>query len=68
MGSKQSKPKVVQTEDPAVTAQKAADAAAIKANEETATRKKRKAESSLLTSGAQGAGSVLSQGKSTLGQ
>lgn len=66
MGSKPSKPKVVQTEDPAVTAQKAADEAAIKANEETATRKKRKAESSLLTSGAQG--SVLSQGKSTLGQ
>lgn len=66
MGSKPSKPKVVQTEDPAVTAQKAADEAATKANQETATRKKRKAESSLLTSGAQG--SVLSQGKSTLGQ
>jgi hypothetical protein len=68
MGSKPKAPKVVQTEDPAVTAQKAADTAAIKANEETATRKKRKAESSLLTSGAQGTGSVLSQGKSTLGQ
>jgi hypothetical protein len=67
MGSKPSKPKVVQAEDPAVTAQKAADEAAKKANEESATRKKRKAESSLLSSaGAQG--TVLSQGKSTLGQ
>lgn len=66
MGSKPSKPKVVATEDPAVTAQKAADAAAQKANEETAVRKKRKTESSLLSSaGAQG--SVLSQGKGTLG-
>lgn len=66
MGSKLSKPKVVQTEDPAVTAQKAADAAAVKANEETATRKKRKAESSLLSTGG-AAGSVLDQGKRTLG-
>lgn len=66
MGSKPSKPKVVQTEDPAVTAQKAADAAAVKANEETATRKKRKAESSLLSTGG-AAGSVLDQGKRTLG-
>ena len=68
MGSKPSKPKVVDVPDPAVEAQKAADTAAQKANEETATRKKRKAESSLLTSGAAGTGSVLSQGKSTLGQ
>lgn len=66
MGSKPSKPKVVQTEDPAVTAQKAADLAAQKANEETATRKKRKAESSLLSTGG-AAGSVLDQGKRTLG-
>ncbi|MBI6848625.1 MULTISPECIES: hypothetical protein [Pseudomonas syringae group] len=66
MGSKPSKPKVVETEDPAVTAQKAADAAAKAANEETAVRKKRKSESSLLSSaGAQG--TVLTQGKSTLG-
>jgi len=70
MGSKPKAPKVVATPDPAIEAQKAADAAAVKANEETATRKKRKADSSLLTSGAQGSatGSVLSQGKSTLGQ
>ncbi|SEB73087.1 hypothetical protein SAMN05216178_2038 [Pseudomonas saponiphila] len=68
MGSKPKAPKVVPPPDPAIEAQKAADAAAIKANEETATRKKRKAESSLLTSGAQGSGSVLSSGKSTLGQ
>lgn len=68
MGSKPSKPKVVATEDPAVTAQKAADLAAQTANSETATRKKRLSESSLLSSaGAQGTGSVLSQGKSTLG-
>lgn len=67
MGSKPKKPAVVQTEDPAVTAQKAADEAAKKANEETAVRKKRKSESSLLSSaGAEGT-SVLSQGKSTLG-
>jgi hypothetical protein len=66
MGSKPSKPAVVQTEDPAVTAQKAADLAAQKANEETATRKKRKAESSLLSTGG-AAGSVLDQGKRTLG-
>ncbi|PTS84004.1 hypothetical protein DBR00_11530 [Pseudomonas sp. HMWF032] len=71
MGSKPKKPKVVAQPaqpDPAVEAQKAADAAAVKANEETATRKKRRAESSLLSSaGAQGSGTVLSQGKSTLG-
>ncbi|KAA8560580.1 hypothetical protein FX985_00630 [Pseudomonas extremaustralis] len=67
MGSKPKAPKVVEPPDPAIEAQKAADAAAVKANEETATRKKRKAESSLLTSGAAGTGSVLSQGKSTLG-
>ena len=66
MGSKPKAAKVVQTEDPAVTAQKAADAAAVKANEETATRKKRKAESSLLSS-AGAAGSVLEKGKRTLG-
>lgn len=66
MGHKPSKPKVVKTEDPAVTAQKAADAAAQAANEETAVRKKRKADSSLLSS-AGAAGSVLNQGKSTLG-
>lgn len=69
MGSKKQKaPAVVAPPDPAIEAQKAADTAAVKANEETATRKKRKLESSLLTSGAQGTGSVLSQGKSTLGQ
>lgn len=67
MGSKPKAPKVVAPPDPAVEAAKAADTAAIKANEETAARKKRKAESSLLTSGAAGTGSVLSQGKSTLG-
>jgi hypothetical protein len=66
MGSKPKKPKVVAAPDPQVEAQKAADLAAQKANEETATRKKRKAESSLLsTAGA--AGSVLEQGKRTLG-
>lgn len=68
MSSKPKAPKVVAPPDPAIEAQAAADAAAVKANEETATRKKRKAESSLLTSGAAGTGSVLSQGKSTLGQ
>ncbi|MCP2076413.1 UNVERIFIED_ORG: hypothetical protein J2Y77_005849 [Pseudomonas lini] len=66
MGSKPSKPKVVAAPDPQVEAQKAADLAAQKANEETATRKKRKAESSLLSS-AGAAGSVLEQGKRTLG-
>ncbi len=66
MGSKPKAPKVVAPPDPAIEAQKAADAAAIKANEETVARKKRKSESSLLSSaGAQG--TVLSQGKSTLG-
>lgn len=67
MSSKPKKPKVVKTEDPAVTAQKAADAAAVKANDETVARKKRKAESSLLSSGG-AQGSVLNSGKSTLGQ
>lgn len=66
MGSKPSKPKVVDTPDPAVEAQKAADLAAQKANDETATRKKRKQESSLLSTGG-AAGSVLDQGKRTLG-
>ncbi|CAI8724999.1 hypothetical protein [Pseudomonas sp. IT-P4] len=66
MGSKPKKPKVVAAPDPQVEAQKAADLAAQKANEETATRKKRKAESSLLSS-AGAAGSVLEQGKRTLG-
>lgn len=66
MGSKPSKPKVVQTEDPAVTAQKAADAAAKKANEETATRRRNKSQSSLLSSGGN-AGTVMEQGKRTLG-
>lgn len=65
-GSKPSKPKVVQTEDPAVTAQKAADEAAKKANEETAAAKARKQRSSLL-SGAGAAGTVIEQGKRTLG-
>lgn len=67
MGSKPKKPKVVQQPDPQVEAQKAADAAAAKANEETAVRKKRKAESSLLSSGGAQGTTVLSQGKSTLG-
>ena len=66
MGSKPKAPKTVATPDPAVEAQKAADLAAQKANEETATRKKRKAESSLLSSAGAG-GSVLEQGKRTLG-
>ena len=66
MGSKPKAPKVVAPPDPAIEAQKAADAAAVKANEETATRKKRKAESSLLSSAGAG-GSVLEQGKRTLG-
>lgn len=66
MGSKPKKPKVVAQPDPQVEAQKAADLAAQKANEETATRKKRKSESSLLSS-AGAAGSVLEQGKRTLG-
>ncbi|WP_338576293.1 hypothetical protein V6L78_13130 [Pseudomonas canadensis] len=66
MGSKPKAPKVVEPPDPAIEAQKAADLAAQKANEETATRKKRKAESSLLSTGG-AAGSVLDQGKRTLG-
>ena len=65
MGSKPKAPKVVAPPDPEVEAQTAADKAAVKANEETAARKKRKQDSSLLSSGAQG--SVLQQGKSTLG-
>lgn len=66
MGSKPKKPDVVATPDPQVEAQKAADLAAQAANADTATRKKRKSDSSLLSSaGAQG--SVLQQGKSTLG-
>lgn len=68
MGSKPKKPKVVQQEDPQVAAQKAADLAATKANAETATRKRRKQDSSLLsTAGARGTGTVLAQGKDTLG-
>lgn len=66
MGSRPKKPKVVAAPDPQVEAQKAADLAAQKANAETATRKKRKQESSLLSS-AGAAGSVLEQGKRTLG-
>ncbi|KAF1032971.1 MAG: hypothetical protein GAK37_00291 [Pseudomonas sp.] len=66
MGSRPKKPKVVAAPDPQVEAQKAADLAAQKANEETAIRKKRKSESSLLSS-AGAAGSVLEQGKRTLG-
>ncbi|NMX61477.1 hypothetical protein [Pseudomonas sp. WS 5079] len=66
MSSGPKKPKVVEAPDPQVEAQKAADLAAQKANEETATRKKRKAESSLLSTGG-AAGSVMDQGKRTLG-
>ena len=66
MGSRPKKPKVVAAPDPQVEAQKAADLAAQKANDETAIRKKRKQESSLLSS-AGAAGSVLEQGKRTLG-
>ncbi|WP_314383168.1 hypothetical protein [Pseudomonas brenneri] len=66
MGSKPKAPKTVDVPDPQVEAQKAADLAAQKANEETATRKKRKAESSLLSTGG-AAGSVMDQGKRTLG-
>ncbi|MNO20200.1 hypothetical protein D3C76_99490 [compost metagenome] len=65
-GSKPKKPKVVETEAPEVTAQKAADEAAQKANEETAAMRRRKGQSSLLsTAGA--AGTVIEQGKRTLG-
>lgn len=69
MGSKKpKKPAVVQQPDPQVEAQKAADAAAIKANAETATRKRRKQDSTLLSSaGARGTGTVLGKGKDTLG-
>lgn len=66
MGSKPKAPKTVAAPDPQIEAQKAADLAAQKANEETATRKKRKQESSLLSTGG-AAGSVLDQGKRTLG-
>jgi hypothetical protein len=65
MGSKPKAPQVVAAPDPQVEAQKAADLAAQAANDDTAARKKRKADSSLLTTGAQG--SVLQQGKGTLG-
>lgn len=71
MGSKPKKPKVVEQPDPKVEAEKAANEAAAKANTEQATRKKRKADSSLLSSagGARGdmSGSLLSSGKDTLG-
>lgn len=76
MGSKPKKPKVVAAPDPQVEAQKAADLATEKANSETAARKKRKQESSLLsTGGARGmpqgsrgsTETVLDQGKRTLG-
>lgn len=66
MGSKPSKPKVVQQEDPAIAAQKAADEAAKKANEETAAIKAKKSRSSLLSQ-AGAAGTVIEQGKRTLG-
>jgi hypothetical protein len=73
MGSK-STPKVVKT-DPVADADAAANEAAAKANAETATRKRRKADSSLLsTGGAQGVtpttgGNLLSTAavKDTLG-
>lgn len=75
MGSKPKKPKVEAAPDPQVEAQKAADLATQKANSETASRKKRLQESSLLsTVGAQGtvrgrgaSQTVLEQGKRTLG-
>ena len=72
-GGKPKTPAVVQR-DPAAEAEAAANAAAVKANEEAATRRKRKHESSLLASGAKGvqgqAGASLlasAQGKDTLG-
>lgn len=73
MGSKPKKPKVVAAPDPQVEAQKAADIATEKANSETAARKKRKQESSLLSTGGTrgtargGTETVLDQGKRTLG-
>lgn len=75
MSSKPKKPEVVAAPDPQVEAQKAADLATQKANTETASRKKRLQESSLLSSvGAQGSArgrgaseTVLQQGKRTLG-
>jgi len=79
MGSKPKKPQVVAAPDPQIEAQKAADIATQKANSETAARKVRKSQSSLLSSvGARGVApgggtstaateSVLAQGKRTLG-
>lgn len=81
MGSKPKKPQVVAAPDPQVEAQKAADLAQQKANTETAARKVRKQQSTLLsTGGARGiprpgatsssspvTASVLETGKSTLG-
>jgi len=78
VGSKPKKPQVVAAPDPQVEAQKAADLATQKANSETAARKVRKQQSSLLSSaGARGSpvsgaatsatDSVLNQGKRTLG-
>ena len=75
MGSKPKKPQVVAAPDPQVEAQKAADLATQNANSETAARKKRKQESSLLSTGGargipRGGGAtetVLDQGKRTLG-
>ena len=73
MGSKPKKPKVVEQPDPKVEAEKAANEAAAKANMESATRKKRKADSSLLSTaggarGVRGApDTLLSSGKDTLG-
>jgi len=78
MGSKPKKPAVVAAPDPQIEAQKAADIATQKANSETAARKVRKSQSSLLSSGGArgvvpsgGTGSatetVMAQGKRTLG-
>lgn len=70
MGSRPKKPKVEPQPDPKVEAEKAANEAAAKANQETATRKKRKSESSLLSTagGARGdTASLIASGKDTLG-
>lgn len=68
MGSKPSKPAVVQQPDPQKEAEKAANLAAKKANAETASRKVRRRASSLLSSaGARGTDTVLASGKDTLG-
>jgi len=78
MSSKPKKPAVVAAPDPQIEAQKAADIATQKANSETAARKVRKSQSSLLSSGGArgvapggGAGAatetVMAQGKRTLG-